>query len=54
MIILMTVIAGLVAGAALLIVAMFRRDEPMLGLVALTLVLVAGFVSVAYAALDSG
>lgn len=53
MIFLATVIFGLVAGAVGLMTAMFRRDEPMLGLAALTLMLVAGFVSAVYAGLDS-
>jgi hypothetical protein len=48
------VIFGLVACAAALMTAMLRRGEPMFGLVALMIALIAGLAGVVYAGLDSG
>jgi hypothetical protein len=43
---------GLVVGAAGLMLAMFRRDEPILGFASLVVAMAAGVASVLYAGLD--
>ncbi len=53
MIFLVTVIFGMVACAVGLMIAMFRRDEPLLGLAALMITLVAGLAGMLYAGVDS-
>ncbi|PZS12908.1 MAG: hypothetical protein DLM57_18040 [Pseudonocardiales bacterium] len=53
MIFLVTVIFGMVACAVGLMMAMFRRDEPLLGLAALMITLVAGLAGMLYAGVDS-
>ena len=47
------IIVALITAAAGLFVAMFRRDDAMLGLVALTAVLTGAIAAVVYAGLDS-
>ena len=47
------IVTGLIIGAVGLILAMFRRDEPLLGVVALVVALAAGSVSALYGGLDS-
>lgn len=50
--VLLVVTAGLLAAAAATCVAMFRRDEPALGLAGLSAAIFAAFVAVPYSALQ--
>lgn len=51
--VLLTIVAALTAVATALFIAMFRRDEAMLGLAGLTVVLAAAFAAVVYGGVDS-
>ena len=53
MFVLAVIIVALIAAGAGLFVAMFRRDEAVLGLAGLTAVLAGAMAAVVYAGLDS-